>query len=96
MPLIIKIHSELNQQNFSWFNHKIYLLYGQQNVLLIQQNIWLSQPNCLVVLIKSAYLVDTTKKCISINQNLFDWFNQIFVDIQQNSFVDSRKNFFYV
>ena len=60
----------LNQENFGWFNHRIYLLYGQQNVLLTQQNIWLTRP-FLVVLTKSEYLVDSTKKFTSMNQNLF-------------------------
>ena len=53
---ILKIHSEndlSNQQNFDWFNHKKYLLYGQKNVWLIQKNIWLNQLNRLVVLTKS-------------------------------------------
>ena len=62
----------LNQQNFGWLNHRIYLLYGQQNIWLFQQNIWLIEPNCLIVLIKSEYLVNSTKKFISINQDLFD------------------------
>ena len=70
------LHSEktiwLIQQNFDWFNHRIYLLYGQQNVWLIQHNICLIQSNCLVVLTKSEYLVDSTKKFVSIKQNLFD------------------------
>ena len=34
-------------------------------------NILLIQSNCLVVLNNSEYLVDLTKKYISINQNLF-------------------------
>ena len=44
----------LNQQNVGWFNHRIYLLYEQQNICLIQ-------TNCFVVLTKSEYLVDLTK-----------------------------------
>ena len=41
----------------------------QQNVWLIQQqNNWLNELNCLVVLTKSEYLVDSTKKCISISK----------------------------
>ena len=43
-----------------------------QNVSLIQQNIWLIQSNFLIVLTKSEYLVDSIKKFISINQDLFD------------------------
>ena len=76
----------LNQQYFGWFNHRIYLLFGQENFWLIQQNIWLIQPNCLIVLIKLEYLVNSTKK--------FFWFNQIFMDTQQKSFVGSRNIFF--
>ena len=30
-----------------WFNHRIYLLYGQQNVWLFRQNICLTQPKNL-------------------------------------------------
>ena len=29
------------------------------------------QSNCMAVLTKSKYLVNSTKKCISLNQNLF-------------------------
>ena len=41
------------------------------------------QSNFLVVLSRSEYLVVLPKKFISINQ--------IFIDVQQNSFFDSRK-----
>ena len=50
----------LNQPNFGWFNHRIWLLYGQQNFWLSEQNslinkiwliiplFWLIQPNTMV------------------------------------------------
>ena len=34
----------LYQKNFLWFYHRILLLYEQQNVWLIQLNIWLILP----------------------------------------------------
>ena len=46
--------------------------YRQQKVWLTQQNISLIQTNCLFILTKAEYLVDSIKKFISINQNLFD------------------------
>ena len=68
----------LNQQNFGWFNHRIYLLYGfvvlftTKSLVVPTKHFVRFQPNYLVVLIKSEYLLDSTKKYISINQNLFD------------------------
>ena len=64
-----KMH--FNQSKFVWFNQimidiqqNILLGYRQQKVSLTQQNISLIQTNCLFILTKSEYLVDSNKKCI--------------------------------
>ena len=33
----------LNQPNFGWFNHRIWLLYGQPNFWLSEQNSWVNK-----------------------------------------------------
>ena len=72
-----KMH--FNQSKFVWFNQSMIdiqqnILFGyrQQKVWLKQQNISLIQTNCLFILTKSEYLVDSIQKFVSINQNLFD------------------------
>ena len=90
------IHSENNlvESKKFWLVHRrIYLLYGQ--------------TKCLVDPTK--YFIDSTKLFGSVNQfgifgilnqkmyfnqPKFVGFNQIFMDIQQNSFVGPRKIFF--
>ena len=60
-------------------NTRIFSLRSENNLVktikcLVDPTKYLvdSISNCLVVLAKSKYLVDLTKKFISINQNLFD------------------------
>ena len=62
----------LNQKNFWLVQAQNLPIMRTTNFWFIQQNIWLIQSNCLVVLTKSEYFMDSTKKFISINQNLFD------------------------
>ena len=68
----IGIHSENDLVDSTKFwlvqLRRIYLLYGQRNVWLIQQNILLIQQNCLILLIKSEYLVDSTKQFVFFQQ----------------------------
>ena len=47
----------LNQPNFGWFNHRIWLLYGQPNFWLSEQNSLVNKIRLIIPII----LVDPTK-----------------------------------
>ena len=83
----------LNQQNFGYFNHRIYLFYGQQNIdptkYLVKSTKFFGCYNQIGIFSKF-------NKELYFNQQKFVWFNHIFLDIQQNTSLCSRKLIFCV